>query len=57
LAASWAELELQSKRLVTHVLASDTIDTVLIGVTTLEGIGFAVDPTGERLIPAELLLM
>ncbi|HLG10280.1 MAG TPA: retroviral-like aspartic protease family protein [Dehalococcoidia bacterium] len=57
LAASWAELELQGKRLVTHILISDTLDTVLIGVTTLEGMGFAVDPRGERLVPTELLLL
>jgi clan AA aspartic protease len=57
LAASWAELELQGKRLVTHILISETLDTVLIGVTTLEGMGFAVDPRGQRLVPTELLLL
>jgi predicted aspartyl protease len=57
LRASWAELELEGKGLVTHILISDTLDTVLVGVTTLEGMGFAVDPVGERLIPTELLLL
>jgi clan AA aspartic protease len=57
LAASWAELELQGKRLVTHILVSETLDTVLIGVTTLESMGFAVDPSGQRLVPVELLLL
>ena len=57
LRASWAELELQGKSLVTHILISETLDTVLVGVTTLEGMGFVVDPRGERLIPTELLLL
>ena len=55
--ASWAELELQGKQLVTHILVSETLDVVLIGVTTLEGMGFAVDPGGQRLVPTELLLL
>jgi clan AA aspartic protease len=57
LTASWAELELQGKRLVTHILLSETLDTTLIGATTLEAMGFAVDPRGERLVPVELLLL
>jgi clan AA aspartic protease len=57
LTASWAELELQGKTLVTHILVSETVDIVLIGVTTLESMGFAVDPQGERLVPTELLLL
>jgi clan AA aspartic protease len=57
LEASWAELEIQGKQLVTHILISPTLETVLIGVTTLEGMGFAVDPSGERLVPTELLLL
>jgi predicted aspartyl protease len=39
LRASWAELEIEGKQLVTHVLVSDTPDEPVIGVTTLEGMG------------------
>ena len=54
---SYADLGLQGKRLVTHILISDTLDTVLIGVTTLEAMGFAVDPVNQRLVESELLLL
>jgi len=54
---SFAYLELEGKYIVTFVLVSDTYPGVLIGVTTLEGLGFAVDPAGQRLVDAELLLL
>ncbi len=54
---SYAYVEIQGKDIVTFVLISDTYPGVLIGVTTLEGLGFAVDPTSQRLVDAELLLL
>ncbi len=54
---SYAYIELQGKALVSFVLVSDTYPSVLVGVTTLEGMGFAVDPDKERLIDSELLLL
>lgn len=54
---SYAYIELQGKALVSFVLISETYPGVLIGVTTLEGMGFAVDPTTERLVDSELLLL
>jgi hypothetical protein len=36
---------------------SDTYDGVLTGVTMLEGMGFAVDPTAPRPVDSELLLL
>lgn len=54
---SYAYLELQGKSMVTPVLVSDTYPGVLIGVITLEGLGFAVDPTTGRLVDSELLLL
>ena len=54
---SYAYVELQGKGLVAFVLISDTYPGVLVGVTTLEGMGFAVDPTTERLVDTEILLL
>ena len=39
------------------VFVSDTYANVLIGVVTLELLGFAVDPVNLRLVPVELLLL
>ena len=54
---SSAWVEIQSKDGFIQVSVSDTFPGVLVGVTTLETLGFAVDPMGERLIDAELLLL
>lgn len=54
---SYAYLQIEGKDLVSFALISDTYPSVLIGVTTLEGMGFAVDPVNERLIESELLLL
>jgi len=54
---SYAWIRIQGKDLVSFVLVSDTYPGVLIGVTTLEGMGFAVDPSSQSLIDAELLLL
>jgi predicted aspartyl protease len=36
------------RRTYTHILVSDDVDAVLIGVVTTEALGFEVDPvTGE----------
>jgi aspartyl protease family protein len=54
---SYAQLELSGKSLVTNISVSDTLDTVLVGVTTLESLGFAVDPVKGQLIETDLLLL
>jgi predicted aspartyl protease len=54
---SVAWVEIQGKDGFTPISVSDTYPGVLIGVVTLETLGFAVDPKGERLVDAELLLL
>ena len=54
---SYAQLELAGKTLVTNISVSDTLDTVLVGVTTLEALGLAVDPVKGELIETDLLLL
>ena len=54
---SYVFIELQGKSMVTPVVISDTYPGVIVGVLTLEGLGFAVDPTSGRLVDAELLLL
>ena len=54
---SYAYVEIEGKGLVAFVLISDTYPGVIIGVTTLEGMGFAVDPKTGRLVDSELLLL
>ncbi|HET9477257.1 MAG TPA: retroviral-like aspartic protease family protein [Dehalococcoidia bacterium] len=54
---SFAYLEMQGKSMVTPVVIADLYDGVLIGVTTLESLGFAVDPTSQTLVDAEILLL
>jgi predicted aspartyl protease len=54
---SYAQIEIQGKDLVTHILVSDELETVLIGVTTLEALAFAVDPNNQKLVETELLLL
>ena len=54
---SYAQLELEGKSLVTNISVSDTLDTVLVGVTTLESLGLAVDPVKGQLIETDLLLL
>ena len=50
-------VEIQGKDGFAQVSISDNYPGVLLGVTTMEVIGFAVDPTKERLIDAELLAL
>ncbi len=54
---SYAWLELQGKHLVEGVLVTDSYPDLIIGVTTLEKLGFAVGPKTERLVDSELLLL
>ncbi len=54
---SFAYLEMQGKSMVAPVVIADLYDGVLIGVTTLESLGFAVDPTSQTLVEAEILLL
>src|SRR3990170_3327723 len=51
---SYAYIELADKRMVTPLLISDTLDTVLIGVITLEAMGLAVDPATGQLKESEV---
>lgn len=58
LALSTARLAVQNRTRTTPVLISETEDTpALLGAVTLEAMGLAVDPIGERLVPQELLLL
>lgn len=54
---SYARLELQGKTLVTNISVSDTLETVLVDVTTLESLGLAVDPVKGQLTETDLLLL
>jgi predicted aspartyl protease len=56
LARSRAWLELEGKSEIIPVLISDTIDKVLIGVTTLEILGLQVDPIEGKLKEWTLLM-
>ncbi|MFZ8850190.1 MAG: aspartyl protease, partial [Thermoproteota archaeon] len=53
---SRAWLELEGKSEIIPVLISDTIDKVLIGVTTLEILGLQVDPIEGKLKEWTLLM-
>jgi clan AA aspartic protease len=54
---SYAQLELAGKSIVTNIRISDALETVLIGVTTLESLGLAVDPSRGELTETEVLLL
>jgi predicted aspartyl protease len=54
---SYAYIELAGKAMVTPLLISDTLDTMLIGVITLEAMGLAVDPGTGRLRESEVFLL
>ena len=53
---SSAEIEVSGKRDVVRIAISDVIDKVLIGVTTLEILGLAVDPISGQLKESTYLL-
>ena len=52
-----AIIELQGESTFGDVWISDTFPGVLIGVITLESLGLAVDPTNQRLVKTEFLLL
>jgi predicted aspartyl protease len=54
---SYAYIELAGKAMVTPLLISDTLDTMLIGVITLEAMGLAVDQGTGRLRESEVFLL
>jgi predicted aspartyl protease len=54
---SYGYIEVMDKFLVTQLLVTDAYPGVLVGVTTLEAMGWAVDPRSQRLIDSELLLL
>lgn len=54
---SYAFIEIEGRHTIHEVLITDAYPGVLIGVLTLEGLGFAVDPVNKRLIDSELLLL
>lgn len=54
---SYAYIELADKRMVTPLLVSDVLEGVLIGVTTLEAMGLAVDPATGQLKESEVFLL
>jgi len=54
---SYAHIEMEGKTMVTPLVISDLLDQVLIGVTTLESMGFAVDPGTGRLKESEVYLL
>jgi predicted aspartyl protease len=54
---SYAYIELAGKTMVTPLLISDTLETVLIGIITLEAMGLAVDPGTGQLRESEVFLL
>ena len=54
---SLAYISIEGRDVVTPVWISDSYPGVLIGVTTLELLGFAADPVSEKLIDSEFLLL
>ncbi len=54
---SYAHILLQGKSMVESVLIIDTLETVLVGVRTLEGMGWAVDPSTGELKESDILLL
>jgi predicted aspartyl protease len=54
---SYAHVTLQGKSMVESVLIIDTLETLLVGVRTLEGMGWAVDPSTGELKESDILLL
>lgn len=52
-----AIVQLDGKEAIVTVAIAEPGDACLLGATTLESLGFAVDPIGERLQRRELLAM
>jgi aspartyl protease family protein len=50
-------VEVMGRKAYTHILVSDDVDTVLIGVVILETLGFEVDPVSGRLKETKTYLL
>ncbi len=50
-------VEVMGRKAYTHILISEDVDTVLIGVVTLETLGFEVDPVIGELREAKTYLL
>ena len=57
LEVSYVMIDILGEKAITEVLISDTLDRVLIGVLTLEAMGFKVNPRTGELERTELLLL
>lgn len=57
LEVSYVMIEILGEKAVTEVMISDKLDRVLIGVLTLEAMGFKVNPKTGELERTELLLL
>jgi len=54
---SYAMLRIEGRQSINDVWISDSYPNILIGVVTLEAMGFGVDPKNQRLIDVEQLLL
>ena len=54
---SYAMLRIDGRQSINDVWISDSYPGILIGVVTLEAMGFGVDPKNQRLIDVEQLLL
>jgi aspartyl protease family protein len=52
-----ASVVLGGERTVGEIYVSDTVSNVLVGLVTLELLGFAVDPVNRRIVPVEFLAL
>jgi predicted aspartyl protease len=52
-----ASVTLGGERVLHEIYVSDTVPKVLVGLITLELLGFAVDPVNHRIVPVELLML
>uniref|UniRef100_A0A7J3X849 Aspartyl protease n=1 Tax=Thermofilum pendens TaxID=2269 RepID=A0A7J3X849_THEPE len=53
----WALIEYGGKRRVVPVIFGEKGDTPVLGATSLEALGYQVDPVTRRLKPVELLMV
>jgi len=52
-----AAVEYGERRAIVPIVFGETEDMSVLGVTTLESLGYQVDPVSKRLRPTELLMM
>lgn len=52
----WAQVTVDGESAITAVVFSEDDAPLLLGAHALEGLGLAVDPLGERLVPNEDLM-